>query len=64
MKVAIDPDKCMGHGVCYTLAPNVYADDDNGFGKVIGDGVVSDDEADAARSGAANCPEVAITVAD
>jgi ferredoxin len=64
VKVAIDTDKCMGHGMCYGLAPNVYTDDDDGYGQVIGDGTVGDDEADAARNGAANCPESAITVSD
>ena len=64
MRVSIDPDKCMGHGVCYGMAPNVYADDDQGYGLVIGDGVVGDDDAEEARAGAANCPESAITVAD
>ena len=62
MKVAIDPDKCMGHGMCYSMAPNVYADDDEGYGEVIGDGTVGIEAAEAARSGAANCPEAAITV--
>jgi ferredoxin len=54
----------MGHGVCYGMAPNVYADDDQGYGLVIGDGVVGDENAEGARAGAANCPESAITVAD
>jgi ferredoxin len=62
VKVTIDPDKCMGHGMCYGLAPNVYTDDDEGYGQVIGDGTVGDEEADAARNGAANCPESAIVV--
>jgi ferredoxin len=64
MKVAIDTAKCMGHGLCYSLAPNVYTDDDDGYGQVIGDGTVGGDEIEAARTGAANCPEAAITVAD
>jgi ferredoxin len=64
MKVFIDPDKCMGHGMCYALAPGVYADDDQGYGTVIGDGTVVPDQAEAARAGAANCPESAISVHD
>jgi ferredoxin len=48
--------------MCYGLAPNVYTDDDEGYGQVIGDGTVGDEEADAARKGAANCPESAIAV--
>jgi ferredoxin len=64
VKVAIDPAKCMGHGMCYGLAPNVYTDDDDGYGQVVGDGTVGADEADAARNGAANCPESAIAVTE
>jgi ferredoxin len=44
------------------LAPEVYVDDDEGYGHVIGDGTVADEEEQAARSGAANCPEQAIAV--
>ncbi|BBZ59268.1 ferredoxin [Mycolicibacterium monacense] len=62
MKVAIDSDKCMGHGMCYALAPDVYTDDEHGYGHVIGDGTVRDDQAEAARHAAANCPESAVAV--
>ena len=64
MRVTIDPAKCMGHGMCYSLAPGVFTDDDEGYGHVVGDGEVPPAQADEARSGAANCPEGAITVAD
>lgn len=64
MKVSIDSGKCMGHGMCYSLAPNVFADDDEGYGQVIGDGDVPPDQLDGARTGAANCPESAISLAD
>lgn len=64
MKVSIDPAKCMGHGVCYSLAPGVYTDDDEGYGHVISeDSTVPADQIEAARNGAANCPESAIEVA-
>lgn len=64
MKAAIDAEKCMGHGVCYSLAPNVFEDDDQGYGHVIGDGEVPQGQVEQARSGAANCPEGAITIED
>ncbi|WP_375482353.1 ferredoxin [uncultured Mycobacterium sp.] len=64
MKVSIDSGKCMGHGMCYALAPSVYADDDEGYGIVINDGTVPPDKAEAARIGAANCPEGAISARD
>ena len=28
MRATIDSAKCMGHGMCYSLAPNVFTDDD------------------------------------
>ncbi len=37
MRATIDSAKCMGHGMCYSLAPNVFADDDQGYGHVIGE---------------------------
>ena len=72
MRVTIDPAKCMGHGMCYSLAPNVFADDDQGYGHVIGKGIgegIGEDEvppaqAEEARHGAANCPEGAISVSE
>lgn len=64
MKVSVDRDKCMGHGMCYALAPSVFTDDDEGYGHVIGDGTVPPDQAEAARAGVTNCPEGAISVED
>ena len=62
MRVAIDDEKCQGHGRCYALAPTVFEPDDIGQGKVIGDGAVPEGEESQARLAAANCPELAITV--
>ena len=72
MKATIDSAKCMGHGLCYSLAPNVFADDDQGYGHVIGEvigegigeGEVPPAQAEEARTGAANCPESAISVTE
>jgi ferredoxin len=61
VKVTIDPAKCMGHGMCYALAPSVYTDDDEGYGQVVGDCSVPAEHMEAARTGAANCPENAIS---
>jgi ferredoxin len=46
------------------LAPAVYTDDDEGYGRVVGDGEVPPAQTEEARNGAANCPEGAISVAD
>jgi ferredoxin len=64
VRAKIDADKCMGHGMCYALAPNVFRDDDEGYGQVIGDGEVPQERAEEARNGAANCPEGAISVTE
>jgi ferredoxin len=60
MKLRIDPDKCQGHGRCYDLAPELVGEDDEGFGQVLGDGVVPSEQERPARLAVANCPERAI----
>ncbi|MCU1366182.1 MAG: ferredoxin [Ilumatobacteraceae bacterium] len=63
MKVVIDAGRCNGHGRCYSLAPALFDADDSGRGVVVGDEVAAD-QLDAARAAIANCPELAITIAD
>ena len=60
MKVQIDPERCQGHGRCYDLAPDLFGDDDEGFGKVLGDGTVLPGQEHDARLAVLNCPEHAI----
>lgn len=60
MKVHINPDLCQGHGRCYDLAPDVFGDDEEGYGKVRGDGTVPPGQEDNARLAVVNCPEHAI----
>jgi ferredoxin len=62
MKVRIDSDVCQGHGRCYDLAPDLFGDDEEGFGQVFGDGVIPPDREREARVAVANCPERAIEV--
>ena len=63
MKVVIDHERCTGHGRCFTLAPDVFASDDVGFGTVTEEDVEAGSPL-AAQAGAAvaNCPESAIRV--
>ena len=63
MKLQIDPAVCQGHGRCYDLAPDLFGDDDEGFGQVLGDGIVPAEKEQQARLAVANCPERAITLA-
>jgi ferredoxin len=60
VRVQIDSEKCQGHGRCYDLAPELFGDDDEGFGQVLGDGTVTPDNDRQARLAVANCPERAI----
>ena len=62
MKVQIDPERCQGHGRCYDLAPDLFGDDEEGYGQVLGDGTVPPDAERSARLAVVNCPEHAIEV--
>jgi ferredoxin len=63
MRIKLDEAACTGHGRCYALAPEVYEPDDHGHCIVLHD-VVSGALEAAARLGAENCPEEAITLED
>jgi ferredoxin len=62
VKVFIDPQRCQGHGRCYDLAPEVFGEDDEGYGLVLGGGDIAPPNHARARLAALNCPESAITV--
>ncbi len=64
MKVQIDPALCQGHGRCYDLAPALFGDDDEGYGQVLGDGLVPPGQDHEAQLAVANCPERAISLAE
>lgn len=60
-RVAVDADRCTGHGRCYTLAPDVFDSDEVGHCAVPAEEVPGELEAQAADA-ARNCPEGAITL--
>lgn len=62
MRLVIDYDLCCGSGRCYALFPQLFTDDDRGYGQVIGDGLVDEARADEANRAVTTCPEQAITV--
>jgi ferredoxin len=62
MKIVFDRAKCQGHGRCYSLAPEVFESDDEGYAVQLVSGDVPAELEDAARLAADNCPEYAITV--
>jgi ferredoxin len=61
MRVRVDAARCVGHGRCYEIAPEVFGDDERGHCVLRGDEVPPDQEA-AARKAEANCPEGAIAI--
>ncbi len=64
MRIVLDAERCTGHGRCYAIAPEVFDADDEGHCVVLFEGAVPAELADRARTGAANCPEQALTVED
>jgi ferredoxin len=61
VKIRIDKTLCSGHGRCYDLAPEVFTDDQKGYGQVIA-AEIPDELVDRARLAAATCPERAIVI--
>lgn len=59
--VAVDADRCTGHGRCYTLAPEVFDADEAGHCLVRVAEVSGAIEAQAVNA-EQNCPEQAITL--
>lgn len=63
MRIEFDKDACTGHGRCYSLAPEFYESDEDGY-CIDPTGAVPVALEQAARVGADNCPEEAITVVE
>lgn len=63
MRIRIDRSLCTGHGRCFSLAPEIFAFDEEGFSVLKLEAVTPDLEA-AARRGVGACPERAIAVDD
>jgi ferredoxin len=61
IRVGVDADRCVGHGRCYTLAPEIFDVDDVGHSIVLAEEASGDLEARAADA-EKNCPEGAITL--
>jgi ferredoxin len=61
MRIEVDAEACTGHGRCWSLAPEVYEADDDGYCATRQLDVPPELE-EQARKGAASCPERAIAV--
>ena len=64
VKAQISSDRCQGHGRCYDLAPGLFGEDEEGYGTVLGAGVVPPGQEHDARLAAANCPEHAVEIVE
>ena len=60
MKVAVDVDRCAGHGVCWSLCPEVFTLTDDGYSVVQVSEVPVEFE-EAVRAAVNQCPARAIT---
>ncbi|MFD9665113.1 ferredoxin [Rhodococcus sp. NPDC059968] len=61
--IAVDRDRCVGHGRCYDLHPQLFTTDDLGFA-VVNSTPHDQSTLDAALDASLNCPERAISVQD
>lgn len=61
VRIELDEARCVGHGRCYVLGPDVFGEDEMGH-CVVRAPEVDGALADQARLGAQNCPEEAITI--
>ncbi|MDV7353498.1 ferredoxin [Rhodococcus oxybenzonivorans] len=65
MKLRIDGGLCTGHGRCYSIAPDVYEPDDEGFSDNRDvEREVRQGQEESARLGASSCPEAAIVLSE
>ncbi|MEW6471412.1 MAG: ferredoxin [Actinomycetota bacterium] len=60
-QVVLDRAACTGHGRCYTVAPALFTDDEQGYG-VVRSATIAEDEVTEANRAVSACPERAITL--
>ena len=66
MRIEVDRERCTGHGRCWTLAPDAFEADDDGYCATVSFEVDPTDEAAVALAlkGVRSCPEHAITASE
>jgi ferredoxin len=64
LKAVVDTNLCSGHARCNAVAPEVFDLDELGYSVLAseGGGSIAPEHEEAARRGAAACPERAITL--
>ena len=65
MRIAVDAQLCSGQGRCYTVSPELFTSDDEGFVEQRGtEFEVPPGLEDQARLAVASCPEGAISLTE
>jgi ferredoxin len=62
MKLAWNQDRCVGQGLCYAKAPELWDSDDEGYAALKITGDLPPELEDLARLSVKSCPEAAITI--
>lgn len=62
MKVVVRKDRCVGHGVCESIAPDVFAVGDDAIAQVAG--LIRGEHQQAAMNAAASCPSQALCITE
>lgn len=63
MKVTVDKDRCVGHGICEMKAADVFAVGDDGISQVLFDEIPEDHHETVAQA-VASCPSQALRITD
>lgn len=58
MRVRVDSELCQGHQMCAIVAPDLFGSDDEGFGRLLGGGVLVGPEAVTWDGGLVHGPRV------
>ncbi|HET8993460.1 MAG TPA: ferredoxin [Rhodococcus sp. (in: high G+C Gram-positive bacteria)] len=61
MRVVVDGDRCVGHGLCEATAPDVFEVGDGGYVVIDDAAAVRCSEADL-RTAVSNCPSAALSI--
>ena len=59
MKVIVDPDRCVGNGVCEALAPDLFEVADTGQAELLVD-PIPEEQLELVRNAVESCPALAL----
>lgn len=63
MRIVVDETRCVGHGVCESLAEDLFEVRDDGYTHLLVDEIPADREA-VALEAVRSCPALALTAVD